>query len=215
MATSAPAKAICRDLPTWRWTASGGIDPIAGILVETVQGEGGLNVASDRWLRALADIVERLGALLIADDIQAGCGRTGEFFSFERAGIVPDVVCLAKSISGYGLPMSLMPMKPECDVWNAGEHNGTFRGNSLAFVTAAAALDLWNNEFVRQTKENADTLNRWCKETAARHRGRLTPKGMGMMRGLSLPSRLRQIGPRTLRQRDRLSSNAVVLEMRC
>lgn len=94
-------------------------------------------------MQTLSTAAKDLGALLIVDDIQAGCGRTGQFFSFERASIVPDIVCLAKSISGYGLPTSLMLMKPEHDIWDTGEHNGTFRGNSLAFVTAAAALDLW------------------------------------------------------------------------
>lgn len=79
---------------------SGGLDPIAAFVVETVQGEGGLNVASNEWLRNLCEKTKALGALLIVDDIQAGCGRTGEFFSFERAGLAPDIVCLAKSISG-------------------------------------------------------------------------------------------------------------------
>ena len=68
------------------------------------------------------------------------CGRTGQFFSFEHLGISPDIVTLSKSISGFGLPMSLTLMKPELDVWSPGQHNGTFRGNNLAFVTAQAAL---------------------------------------------------------------------------
>lgn len=164
---------------------SGGIDPVAAILVETVQGEGGLNVASTDWLQTLSTIAKDLGALLIVDDIQVGCGRTGNFFSFERAGIVPDIVCLAKSIGGYGLPMSLLLMKPEHDLWDAGEHNGTFRGNSLAFVTAAASLDLWTTDFVTDMEKNAGILKAWCVATAKRHPGRLTPKGIGMMRGLS------------------------------
>ncbi|MFK4496118.1 diaminobutyrate-2-oxoglutarate transaminase [Bradyrhizobium japonicum] len=140
---------------------SGGVDPVAAIVVETAQCEGGLNVASVDWLRHLSAIAKRLGALLVVDDIQAGCGRTGTFFSFEKAGIVPDLVCLAKSVSGYGLPMSLLLLKPEHDVWSPGEHNGTFRGNSLAFVTAAAAIDLWKGGEMASLPRNADVLSEW------------------------------------------------------
>ncbi|MEV7489133.1 aminotransferase class III-fold pyridoxal phosphate-dependent enzyme, partial [[Kitasatospora] papulosa] len=115
----------------------------AAVIVETVQGEGGINVARAEWLRALQELCHRQDMLLIVDDIQMGCGRTGGFFSFEEAGIVPDIVTLSKSISGYGLPMSLCLFKGELDVWEPGEHNGTFRGNNPAFVTAAATLDAY------------------------------------------------------------------------
>ncbi|HYO33627.1 MAG TPA: diaminobutyrate--2-oxoglutarate transaminase, partial [Nocardioidaceae bacterium] len=118
----------------------GGLDGTAAVIVESVQGEGGLNVARDPWLRRLASVCRQHGILFILDDIQMGCGRVGPFFSFEDAGIVPDVVCLSKSISGYGLPMALTLIRPELDVWEPGEHSGTFRGFSLAFVTAVAAM---------------------------------------------------------------------------
>jgi len=117
-----------------------GVDKPAAIIVETVQGEGGLNAARAAWLRGLRELTERHDILLIVDDVQAGCGRTGTFFSFEEAGIKPDIVCLSKSISGYGLPMALTLFTPELDVWAPGEHNGTFRGNNPAFVTGTAAL---------------------------------------------------------------------------
>src|SRR3546814_4518720 len=77
---------------------SSGLDAPAAILVETVQGEGGLNAASPEWLRRIAEIAKAHGALLIVDDIQAGCGRTGGFFSFEDMGLTPDIVTLAKSL---------------------------------------------------------------------------------------------------------------------
>ncbi|OON73990.1 diaminobutyrate--2-oxoglutarate transaminase [Streptomyces tsukubensis] len=118
-----------------------GLNKPAAVIVETVQGEGGINVARPEWLRALSELCKRQDMLLIVDDIQMGCGRTGAFFSFEEAGITPDIVTLSKSIGGYGMPMSLCLFKPELDVWEPGEHNGTFRGNNPAFVTAAAALD--------------------------------------------------------------------------
>ena len=123
-------------------TAAAALDKPAAVIVETVQGEGGLNVARPEWLRGLADLCQRHDILLIVDDVQMGCGRTGPFFSFEEAGIVPDIVCLSKSLSGYGLPMALTLFKPELDVWEPGEHNGTFRGHNPAFVTATAALEL-------------------------------------------------------------------------
>ncbi|GAA4105072.1 MULTISPECIES: diaminobutyrate--2-oxoglutarate transaminase [Streptomyces] len=120
-----------------------GLNKPAAVIVETVQGEGGINVARPEWLRALADLCRRRDMLLIVDDIQMGCGRTGAFFSFEEAGIVPDIVTVSKSISGYGLPLSLCLFKGELDVWEPGEHNGTFRGNNPAFVTATAALEAY------------------------------------------------------------------------
>jgi diaminobutyrate-2-oxoglutarate transaminase len=132
-----------------------GIEHPAAVIVETVQGEGGLNAARAAWLRGLQDLCKRHDILLIVDDVQAGCGRTGPFFSFEEAGIRPDIVCLSKSISGYGLPMSLTLFRPELDQWVPGEHNGTFRGQNPSFVTAKAALErFWKDEVL--AKETAD-----------------------------------------------------------
>src|SRR5690606_5756035 len=124
-----------------------GLNAPAAVIVETVQREGGVNAARLSWLRRPSELCEEYDLLLVVDDIQMGCGRTGKFFSFEEAGIVPDIVCLSKSISGYGIPMSLTLVRPDLDVWQPGEHNGTFRGISPAFVTAAAALRLyWSDD---------------------------------------------------------------------
>lgn len=165
---------------------SGGIDPVAAIIVEAVQGEGGLNVASDAWLRKLRQIAIHLGALLIVDDVQAGCARTGQFFSFERSGIVPDLVCLSKSISGMGLPMALLLVAPQFDTWLPGEHNGTFRGNSLAFVAAAEAVGHFtDSDFVSGLSKRAAILDRWLLETARAFPQAISrSKGIGMMAGL-------------------------------
>ena len=122
---------------------SAGMDKPAAVLIETVQGEGGLNVASNQWLQRLEKVCKQNDILLIVDDIQAGCGRTGTFFSFEPSGIKPDMVTLSKSIGGYGLPMAIVLFKPELDIWNPGEHNGTFRGNNHAFITATKALETY------------------------------------------------------------------------
>ena len=130
---------------------SSGLDEPAAVIVETTQGEGGINPASHQWMRNLDDICKRHGILLIVDDIQVGCGRTGPFFSWEEMGIDPDIVTLSKSISGSGLPMALVLLKPELDVWAPGEHNGTFRGNNAAFATATAALDhFWTDDELTQ-----------------------------------------------------------------
>ncbi|MCA3503015.1 MAG: diaminobutyrate--2-oxoglutarate transaminase, partial [Rhodobacter sp.] len=123
-----------------------GIDPPAAILLETVQGEGGVRVASDGFLQAVATVAKEAGALLIIDDIQVGCGRTGEFFSFESAGLRPDLVCLSKSVSGYGLPMALLLIGPSLDVWEPGAHSGTFRASNPAIVTATEALNYWRDD---------------------------------------------------------------------
>lgn len=124
---------------------SSGVDLPAAIIVETVQGEGGIHVASETWLQQLEQLCRDYDILLIIDDIQMGNGRTGHFFSFERAGIRPDMVTLSKAI-GTGLPMALLLMRPELDQWQPGEHTGTFRGNNLAFVAAAEALDHWADD---------------------------------------------------------------------
>lgn len=124
---------------------SSGLDKPAAFIVETVQGEGGINVADPNWLNSLAKLAKKHDVLLIVDDIQMGCGRTGPFFSFERAEIKPDIITLSKSLSGYGLPFAITLFKPELDQWKPGEHNGTFRGHNPAFITAAKALDFWES----------------------------------------------------------------------
>src|SRR5262249_17025895 len=135
---------------------SSGVDRPAAVIVEVVQGEGGLKAASDRWLGELADLCREYDMLLIVDDVMMGCGRTGPFFSFESSGIVADVVCLSKALSGYGLPVSMLLFKPELDVWQPGEHSGTFRGNNLAFVTATRALELfWHDGGDREHQTEA------------------------------------------------------------
>jgi len=164
-----------------------GIDRPAAVIVETVQGEGGVNVASVEWLRSLAEVCRRHGVLLIVDDIQVGCGRTGPFFSFEEAGIVPDVVTLSKSLSGYGLPFSVVLMKPELDIWKPGEHNGTFRGHNLAFVTARAALEAYwrDDRLTRDVNRKGRLVQAALHEIATEDPvGGCTVRGRGMVQGL-------------------------------
>ncbi|MGH3369429.1 MAG: diaminobutyrate--2-oxoglutarate transaminase [Nocardioidaceae bacterium] len=162
-----------------------GVDKPAAIIVETVQGEGGLNAARAEWLRALSELCRRHEILLIVDDVQAGCGRTGSFFSFEEAGIVPDIVCLSKSISGFGLPMALTLFRPELDQWEPGEHNGTFRGHNLAFITATAALErFWSDGvFAKETGQRIAQLHDGLRQIAEEHDGAAV-RGRGMIAGI-------------------------------
>lgn len=167
---------------------SSGVDVPSAVIVETVQGEGGVNVASFRWLKALERLCRRHDMLLIVDDIQVGCGRAGTFFSFERAGVSPDIVTLSKSISGYGLPMSLVLMKPELDVWTPGAHNGTFRGNNLAFVTAREALlHYWTTrDFEDALRRKGNIMSAWLEHIARAYpQGGFGVRGRGMIQGLA------------------------------
>lgn len=166
---------------------SSGLDKPAAVIVETVQGEGGVNVATLRWLKDLEKVCRRHDMLLIIDDIQVGCGRTGSFFSFETAGIRPDIITLSKSLSGFGLPMSLVLMKPELDVWKPGAHSGTFRGNNLAFVTAAAALDTYwtDHKFTAEVQRKERTVRDWLENLAHSYpAAALAVRGRGLIQGL-------------------------------
>ena len=165
-----------------------GVDRPAAVIVETVQAEGGVNVASFDWLRRLAAILERHGVLLIVDDIQVGCGRTGPFFSFEPAGIRPDIVCLSKALSGFGLPLAVVLMRPEHDVWKPGEHNGTFRGHNPAFVTATAALEFWRGEGpTPEVTAKAEQVGDRLRGLAGRHPELIRDvRGRGLIQGVEL-----------------------------
>jgi diaminobutyrate-2-oxoglutarate transaminase len=169
--------------------SSSGIDAPAAILLETVQGEGGLNAASPEWLRRVADLARDHGALLIVDDIQAGCGRTGTFFSFEEMDVMPDIVTMAKSVSGFGLPMSLVLVRPEYDVFGPAEHNGTFRGNTHAFVTARVSIEkFWSDPgFAKDISHKARLLTDALQGVADLVPG-ATLKGRGMMQGVDVGS---------------------------
>lgn len=194
--TTAPYDRYLDD-PSWSFSwlaktwadASSGVERPAAVIVETVQGEGGLNAARAEWLRRLEALCRAHDVLLIVDDVQAGCGRTGTFFSFEEAGITPDIVCLSKSISGYGLPMALVLLRPELDVWEPGQHNGTFRGNNAAFITGTAALEKYwadGGAFERSVAERGRQLSTGLSKIAARVEG-ATCRGRGLLAGVHFP----------------------------
>ncbi|KKN29976.1 hypothetical protein LCGC14_0838650 [marine sediment metagenome] len=164
---------------------SSGLGRPAAIILETVQAEGGINVASVEWLREIERICHEFEILMIVDDIQVGNGRTGDFFSFERSGISPDIIVLSKALGG-GMPMSLLLMKPEHDVWEPGEHTGTFRGNNLAFVAGATALRYWKGQnFSRSIKEKGCILGSLLETLMAKYPGLVKEiRGCGLIQGL-------------------------------
>lgn len=165
---------------------SSGIDLPAAVIVELIQAEGGVNVASPQWVRELRLLCDEFDMLLIVDDIQVGCGRSGYFFSHEEADIQPDIIAMSKSISGFGLPMSLLLMKPEFDQWESGEHTGTFRGNNLAFVTAKIALDYWRTpQFTDEIHKKSLLIKEALLSIQSRYPETIKAvKGRGMICGL-------------------------------
>ena len=166
---------------------SSGIDKPAAMIFETIQAEGGVIVADNAWIRRLAGLCKRHDILLICDDVQVGCGRTGPFLSFERAGITPDIVVLSKSISGYGLPLAVVLLTPALDLWMPAEHNGTFRGNQLAFVAGTAALEYWKRENVRaEVERKGEFVQKFLDERIQQIHPHIKIRGMGLIWGIDL-----------------------------
>ncbi|QBZ82207.1 Diaminobutyrate--2-oxoglutarate transaminase [Hydrogenovibrio crunogenus] len=169
--------------------SSGGAEKPAAFIVEAIQAEGGVNVASAEWLQALQALARDLGALLIVDDIQAGCGRTGHYFSFENMGIDPDIVTLAKGIGGLGTPMAMNLVKPEHDKhWKPGEHTGTFRGQNISFVAGREALRFFeNNDLMEQTRAKGQIMQQYLQGLAERYSEHgFCVRGKGMMQALDV-----------------------------
>ena len=128
----------------------GGIDRPAAIIVEAVQGEGGVIPAPVEWLRGLSALSKEFDIPLILDEIQSGFARTGAMFAFEHAGICPDIVVMSKALGG-GLPLAMIAFKEELDVWSPGAHTGTFRGNQLAMVAGAKSLEIMQRDRLWQS----------------------------------------------------------------
>lgn len=169
---------------------SSGLDLPAAIIMETVQAEGGVNVARDEWLKEIEQICHDFDILLIVDDIQVGNGRTGTFFSFEKAGINPDIITLSKSIGG-GLPLSIILMKSELDQWKPGEHTGTFRGNNLAFVASTKLLNYWENDNLTEAVYHKEDLlkDRLMEISKQNESLNAEIRGKGLIYGLQIPYR--------------------------
>ncbi len=162
-----------------------GVDKPAAVILETIQAEGGIRVFEVDFLKRLKAFCEKYDILMIVDDIQVGCARGGEFFSFERAGIEPDIVTLSKSIGGYGMPLALTLIKPELDIWKPGEHNGTFRGNQLSFISAIAGIEyMLENNVENQCKEKGLIVKNFIEKEILPLDSRLKYRGIGLIWGI-------------------------------
>lgn len=162
-----------------------GVEIPAALILETVQAEGGIYIFSEEWLQGVRAFCDKYDILLIVDDIQVGCARTGTFFSFERAHIIPDMVIMSKSISGYGLPFALTLFKPELDIWTPGEHNGTFRGNQLSMIAAKAGLEFMLEHGIEQeVKRKEVIMKNYLEEQVAS--SDIAVRGIGCIWGIDV-----------------------------
>ncbi len=162
-----------------------GIEKPAAIFLETIQAEGGINIASVEWLKEIRRICTENDILMVCDDIQVGVGRSGHFFSFERAGIEPDMVVLSKSISGFGMPMALLLIRPDLDIFRPAEHNGTFRGNQLSFVGGTAGINYFvEHHLDQEVQRKAAIVEKFMQEEILPLDSRLSYRGMGLMWGI-------------------------------
>ncbi len=161
------------------------VEKPAAVVMETVQAEGGIRVFDDRFLRDVREFCTKNGILMIVDDVQVGCCRSGTFFSFERAGITPDIVVMSKSIGGIGMPLAIVLHTEELDSWKPGEHNGTFRGNQLSFVAGKAAIDyLLENDIEGETKRKGELLKNYITNEILPLDSRLELRGIGLIWGI-------------------------------
>ena len=162
-----------------------GIEKPAAVFLETIQAEGGIHVFSVEFLQALREFCTKNEILMVVDDVQVGCCRGGTFFSFERAGIQPDIVTMSKSIGGYGLPLAVTLIKPSIDVWTPGEHNGTFRGNQLAFVAAKGGLEyMLSHKVEEQVQKKSALIKEFLEKEVISQDSRLQLRGIGMIWGV-------------------------------
>jgi len=162
---------------------------IGAVIVEPTQGEGGARPFDPAYLRAIREQCTELGILVIADEVQAGVGRTGPFFSFEGSSLDPDIICLSKSISGLGVPMAINLVRRSLDTWSPGEFSGTFRGNNLAFATSATMLETyWSDaELEKSTEQKGLTVRNSLQHMASEYgRGAFTVRGNGLLCGLDV-----------------------------
>ncbi len=169
--------------------SSSGAEPPAAFIIEVIQAEGGVNLASREWLQALQQLARDVGALFIIDEIQVGCGRTGSYFSFDGMGLDPDIICLAKGIGGFGTPLAMNLVKPDHDKhWQPGEHTGTFRGQGFSFVAGREALRYFEDDnLMRLTRERGEMIHARLASIAQRYQSQgVETRGKGMIQALDV-----------------------------
>lgn len=168
-------------------------DPIGGVLLpaavilEVVQGEGGVVPATTDFLQGVRRVTQELGIPMIVDEIQCGCGRSGSWFAFEQHGIVPDVIIASKALGGLGLPISVIMYDEKLDTWEAGAHTGTFRGNHLAFAAGVASVNIIRRDgILDQVKEMGAYALSELDALASTYDIVTEARGSGLMLGLEL-----------------------------
>ncbi|MFZ6045351.1 diaminobutyrate--2-oxoglutarate transaminase [Pseudomonas sp. CR3202] len=159
-----------------------GVSLPAAVILEAVQGEGGVNCAPVSWLRRIREVTRERGILLILDEVQAGFARTGRMFAFEHAGIEPDIIVMSKAVGG-GLPLAVLGIRREFDAWAPGGHAGTFRGNQMAMATGLATLEVLQRQ---DLAAQAERRGLWLKEQLESLQQRYPALGQVRGRGLML-----------------------------
>ncbi|MDQ6819882.1 MAG: diaminobutyrate--2-oxoglutarate transaminase family protein [Actinomycetota bacterium] len=165
----------------------GGVALPAAVILEVVQGEGGVIPAPTDFLQGVRRVTRELGIPLILDEIQCGFGRTGTWFAFDQHGIAPDVVVASKGIGGLGMPAAIVLYDGRLDAWSAGAHTGTFRGNQLAFAAGVEAIRIIERDGLLENVTELGALAlEGLSELADEHKLVAEARGMGLMLGLEL-----------------------------
>ncbi len=179
-------------------------EEVAAIFVEPVQGEGGYIVPPNGWLERLREVCDKYGILLVDDEVQAGIGRTGKMFAIEHWGVVPDIICSAKSLAS-GMPLSAMIAKEEVMTWPPGAHGSTFGGNPVSTAAAWTTLDVIENENLMQ---NAERIGSALKEHLCGIAE--SSKLIGDVRGLGLMIGVELVKDKVTKERAKKEANQVI-----
>ncbi len=164
-----------------------GIPTPAAILIEPIQGEGGIIIPPDGFLQRIRRIADKHGIPLIVDEIQAGMGRTGRWFACEHYNVTPDIVTLAKSLGGVGLPLSAIIYRKELDMWEPGAHLGTFRGNVVAMASGYAAIEFAEKiKLLDHVTKLGEEALKYLKDVSLERRSIGEVRGKGLMIALEL-----------------------------
>lgn len=165
----------------------GGVPLPAGVILEVIQGEGGVIPASTSFLRGVRNATRELGVPLIVDEIQCGCGRSGSWFAFEEHGITPDVILVSKALGGAGMPVAVIMYDESLDAWSAGAHTGTFRGNQAGFAAGLAALRVIQRDgILENVRELGAVALARLQEMAEEFEIVAEARGAGLMLGLEV-----------------------------
>lgn len=163
-----------------------GVCKPAAVILEAIQGEGGVNPAPIEWLQSIRRVTEQHGILLIVDEVQTGFARTGDMFAYQYANIEPDIVVMSKAVGG-GLPLAVLGIKRQFDAWQAGAHTGTFRGNQLAMATGLTTLQyLQQHDIAGKTRQQGVWLKQQLMQLQQQFACIGQVRGRGLMLGLEI-----------------------------